>query len=330
MNGDRYIMLSRQETGFPSHPTAFAHQAKALAALAALGDAASSTERALITAQQVRFVRGMDAAESDGNVVLKVNPQMDALNRAFADACREASLAAPDDPNLAWCLAEALMNCRPWSLWDINTGEKAPETAEIVESLARGLALAPEHPGLCHCAVHCYEMSPYPERCLPQCDVIRTFSPDNGHLLHMPSHIDVLVGQYKEAVTANAKAIDADLKCIANNVGMLQMIGFTCHNHHMLVCKSAWAHRSTSLFTTFAPASTGPVHASSSSSASASASNAAAATLSRACSPTCRRGNARRHGGRGTPCGHSPAGAHPRGAAQAAAVGRGGGGPRCA
>ena len=80
-------------------------------------------------------------------------------------------------------------------------------------------------------------MSPYPERCLPQCDVLRDFALDNGHLLHMPSHIDVLIGQYNAAVTANAKAIQADLKCIANGAGLQQITGFTCHNHHMLVCK---------------------------------------------------------------------------------------------
>jgi hypothetical protein len=242
MNGDRYIALSRQETGFPSHPTAFASQRRALEALQALGSVVSTTERALIEAQQVRFVREMEVAESDGNAVLKVNPQMDALNRGFAEACREAATASPDDANLWWCLAEALMNCRPWNLWDIATGEQAPETAEIVESLAHGLGLAPTHPGLCHCAVHAYEMSPYPERCLPQCDVLRYFAPDNGHLLHMPSHIDVLIGQYTAAVTANAKAIEADMKCIANNAAMQQIIGFTCHNHHMLVCKTSPIH----------------------------------------------------------------------------------------
>ena len=58
----------------------------------------------------------------------------------------------------------------------------------------------------------------------------------------MPSHIDVLLWQYKAAVTANAKAIRADLKCIANEAGMQQIIGFTCHNHHMLVCECLkWA-----------------------------------------------------------------------------------------
>lgn len=242
MNGDRYIVISRQETGFPSHPTAYSHQRLAHQRLEALGSGASTTERALIEAQRARFVREMEDAQSDGHAALRTNPQMDALNRAFAQSCREATRAAPADANLWWCLAEALMNCRPWTLWDISTGEQAPETAEIVESLSRGLALAPTHPGLCHLAIHTYEMSPHPERCLPQCDVLREFAPDNGHLLHMPSHIDVLLGQYKAAVTANAKAIRADLKCIANEAGMQQIIGFTCHNHHMLVCECLkWA-----------------------------------------------------------------------------------------
>ena len=113
--------------------------------------------------------------------------------RAGADACREVANAAPDDAELAWCLTEALMNCRPWQLWDVNTGEQAPETPEIVETLTRGLALSPRHPALCHLAIHCWEMSPFPEKALPSCAVLRESVPDCGHLLHMPSHIDVLI-----------------------------------------------------------------------------------------------------------------------------------------
>jgi hypothetical protein len=49
------------------------------------GAGASPTEQALIGAQQCRFVAEMmDTANSDGNDVLKINPQMDALNRTFA------------------------------------------------------------------------------------------------------------------------------------------------------------------------------------------------------------------------------------------------------
>ena len=159
MNGDRYVGLSRQADGFPSMPTAFAHAQQAKAALT---DGCSGTETALINALLARYVEELPANDTDGNVVLTTNAAMDRLNRAFVSACREAAHAAPDDAELAWCLTEALMNCRPWQLWDVNTGEQAPETPEIVETLTRGLALSPRHPALCHLAIHCCELHKQP------------------------------------------------------------------------------------------------------------------------------------------------------------------------
>ena len=66
------------------------------------------------------------------------------------------------------------------------------------------------HPGVLHMYVHTMEMSPHPERALRACDALRDLVPDAGHLLHMPSHIDVLCGHYYEAMVANERAIAAD------------------------------------------------------------------------------------------------------------------------
>ena len=54
----------------------------------------------------------------------------------------------------------------------------------------------------------------------------------------MASHIDVLVGEYADGVQANAKAIKADAKCIANGGGGTAgtiYVGYISHDYHMLV-----------------------------------------------------------------------------------------------
>jgi hypothetical protein len=51
-------------------------------------------------------------------------------------------------------------------------------------------------------------------RALAVCDRLRALSPDNPHLCHMPSHIDVLTGQYTKAIQANAAAVAADRKLV--------------------------------------------------------------------------------------------------------------------
>ena len=69
--------------------------------------------------------------------------------------------------------------------------------------------------------------------------------PDCGHLLHMPSHIDVLIGNYKAAVLCNATAIVADHKSMEFKAGGGWIMGSTAHNHHMLVYAAMLAGVST-------------------------------------------------------------------------------------
>ena len=49
-----------------------------------------------------------------------------------------------------------------------------------------------QHPGLTHLYVHLMEMSPHPEKALRAADTLRNRVPDAGHLVHMPTHIDML------------------------------------------------------------------------------------------------------------------------------------------
>jgi hypothetical protein len=48
-------------------------------------------------------------------------------------------------------------------------------------------------------------------RALGSAETLASLQSQNGHLLHMPSHIFVRVGQYKRAVTTNKAAYDHDL-----------------------------------------------------------------------------------------------------------------------
>ena len=54
-----------------------------------------------------------------------------------------------------------------------------------------------------HLYLHTMEMSATPEDALPAADLLRGLVPDAGHLQHMPSHIDVLCGDYRSSVVAN-------------------------------------------------------------------------------------------------------------------------------
>ena len=75
------------------------------------------------------------------------------------------------------------------------------------------------------------EASSIPERALPAADLLRNRIPGAGHLVHMPSHIDIRLGHYREAIEANQKAILADSVWVQTG-GFYTM--YRAHNFHFL------------------------------------------------------------------------------------------------
>ena len=160
---------------------------------------------------------------------------------AFADAMRDVHHANPHDDDVASVFVEAMMMRTPWRLWDLATGDVAAEasTDEMLRVLGETGALTPDgrpvHPGLLHMAIHTVEMSSTPERGLQAADALRNLAPDAGHLQHMPSHIDVLVGHYADAVAANERAVAADLRYLAEVGPFGQYTTDICHDNHLLM-----------------------------------------------------------------------------------------------
>ena len=152
------------------------------------------------------------------------------LDMAYADAMRETFMAFPDDPDVATLYADALMNLRPWDLWT-SDGIPQPGTEEIMATLEGVLEKHSEHPGACHFYIHTMEASPFPEKALPAANVLRNSMPGAGHLVHMPSHIDIRLGHYEDAIIANSKAIIADSIWIPAG-GFYTM--YRAHNYHFL------------------------------------------------------------------------------------------------
>jgi len=160
-------------------------------------------------------------------------------NKDYSDAMRDIYQQYPNDPDVATLFADALINRTPWLLWDLETGEPADgaDTLEAVEVLERGIQQiedtnSPPHPGLLHVYIHTMEMSPYPERALYASDQLRDLVPDAGHLLHMPSHIDILCGDYYNAVVANERAIVVDMDYLERDGYVNEYSLYRVHNIH--------------------------------------------------------------------------------------------------
>jgi tetratricopeptide (TPR) repeat protein len=200
-----------------------------------LSEAASEVERDLIGALTARYP-GPEPADD-----------LTASTAAYAEAMRAVYARHPDDLDIAALSADALMNVTPWSLWDLATGEPADgahtlEAKRVLESaLARPGGMT--HPGLLHFYIHLMEMSPAPEVALKAADALRGLVPDGGHLLHMPTHIDVLLGDYERVIADNERAIAADER-YAENAGSVNFYSlYRAHDHHFRIYGAMFAGR---------------------------------------------------------------------------------------
>ncbi len=156
------------------------------------------------------------------------------LDQAYADAMRSAWKAHSDDPDVGALFAEAMMDLRPWDQWT-HEGQPQSGTDEILATLEQVMKLNLNHPFANHLYIHALEASPHPERALAAADRMRDLQPGLAHNVHMPSHIDIRIGHWYEAITANLKAVEADRRyraIVGEPKGLI--VFYAAHNQHML------------------------------------------------------------------------------------------------
>jgi tetratricopeptide (TPR) repeat protein len=169
-------------------------------------DRATEVERRLIEALSLRFQQPHPPPPAE----------FERWDDAYAAEMRRVYHCFPDDQDVAALFVEAMMMRTVRKLWDLKTGEPAPNS-DALEALAvceRAIAMADEiarpHPALLHLHIHLLEMSTTPERAMRSADLLGEMCPDAGHMNHMPAHIYVLCGQYEQAKLASEKAIRAN------------------------------------------------------------------------------------------------------------------------
>ncbi len=155
------------------------------------------------------------------------------LDEAYAAAMRAVHEQHPDDADVGALFAEAMMDLRPWDLW-LPDGKPQPGTEEIVRTLEKVLGKTPDHPLANHLYIHAVEASPSPERATAAAARLRKLQPGLGHLVHMPTHIDVRTGLWEEAIASNRAAIDADARYVAKRPEQGFYRIYMAHNRHML------------------------------------------------------------------------------------------------
>jgi tetratricopeptide (TPR) repeat protein len=194
-----------------------------------LAPSATERERAYIQALSKRY-------SPDAKVDLRK------LDAEYANAMRELQKHYPDDLDAATLYAESLMDLHPWKQWTLD-GRPTEGTEEIIAVLESVLRRDPNHLGANHYYIHATESSPHPQWALASAKRLETLAPGAGHLVHMPAHTYMRVGDYAAAARSNALAADADRAYFreSNTSGSMYDMMYYCHNLHFLAASYSMA-----------------------------------------------------------------------------------------
>jgi tetratricopeptide (TPR) repeat protein len=133
---------------------------------------------------------------------------------AYIAAARALAERWPDDLDAQTLYAEALMIPNRWH-WYTHEGAPAAGQAEAERTLEAVLRRWPEHPGANHLYIHAVESSPTPERAVPSAQRLMGITPSEGHMVHMPGHIWLVLGEWELAASVNERAAQVDREYFA-------------------------------------------------------------------------------------------------------------------
>ena len=195
-----------------------------------LGEQATKKEKGLIKVLASRY--------SDDP-----NAERAALDRAYMNAMKRLAKEYSDDDDILTLYAASLMNLNPWNYWSGDYGNRIPNegTEELLANLEKALEIDKNNPGACHYYIHAVEAA-YPERAVECADRLASLMPGAGHIVHMPGHIYIRVGRYRDAVEANDHAVHSDESFIADQSPIgLYPSAYYPHNYHFMAFAATMA-----------------------------------------------------------------------------------------
>jgi hypothetical protein len=224
---DRGLVMAYWGEALTYHQTLWRHEdlragRDALARLErARGAARTPTDAGLIEAAAILFGPGESAAR----------------RRAYADAMGRVHAGDRDDPDVAALYALALLGTLSRSLMgheDTHEGRTtglagSPDQTRVAEILNGVLSAHPDHVGALHYLLHAYDDPDHAELGVGAARRLAKAAPASSHALHMPSHMFLQLGVWKDAVASDRAAFDVS-KARAARRGL----DGQAHNYHAL------------------------------------------------------------------------------------------------
>jgi len=180
----------------------------AAAARTALARLAPSREARLAkagTARERAFGDAIEALFVDGTLPVRV--------RGFSDGMRVVALAYPDDLDAGSFAALASMFAA--YVGDLGAAERQAARDAAIDFAQRVFTANSNHPGGAHYLIHACDDPAFAARGLEAARRYAQIAPEAEHALHMPSHIFVQLGLWRDTVASNQRSWAASEKEVA-------------------------------------------------------------------------------------------------------------------
>jgi len=182
------------------------------------------------TPKEIDFIQAL-AKRYDG----KAHDVRDTLNLEYAQAMEELVKKYPSDSEALVLYGDAIMNKMPWDYWN-RDGSPREGTMQARTAIETALKKFPSHPGAHHLYIHLIEASNKPGDAYASAKFLENAMPKAGHIVHMPAHIYMRVGEYGRSNTSNIVAIKVDEEFLAESEDQgSYRVGYYPHNIDFLV-----------------------------------------------------------------------------------------------
>ncbi len=171
-----------------------------------------------ITIAQTLAASSTTVSDSDKELIASLmvlfdtetHPDQVARSAAFINATQTLYQQFPQDLEVAFLAADAIMMASPWQYFSTQDGSPMNMADKAQTILETGIAQNPLHPGLNHLHIHLMENSFTPEQAEESADRLESLTPKAGHMVHMPGHIYMRVGRFADAISTNQRSLEAD------------------------------------------------------------------------------------------------------------------------
>ncbi len=163
---------------------------------------------------------------------------------AYIEAMCALTERVPDDLDASTFYAESLLIPTRWR-WYSHDGKPAAGVSDAEHVLEQVLRRYAEHPGANHLYIHAVESSGSPERAVASAQRLMGIVPAAGHLVHMPGHIWMVLGDYETVANVNERAVSLDQRYLEETGVSSSYAGYLGHNLDFLLA-ARWMQRNVS------------------------------------------------------------------------------------